>query len=194
MPIYTIKIVSDDEPANPRDDDNLTHMVCGHRRYNLGDEQTSAAFRGVDCSSWADVRNVIERQDKPAVILPLYLYDHGGLDIATSRDKRGWYHAAWDAGQVGWVYITKDKARQTFGWKHITASHRQHLLEILQEEVKTYAHYLSDDVYGFRVLDEDGCVVESSYGYFGIGDAKTAAQDYIDHGHEPGVHVIWDED
>ena len=36
---YLLQIMLDDEPMNPRTDwDNFGHMVCWHRRYNLGDE------------------------------------------------------------------------------------------------------------------------------------------------------------
>ena len=36
---YLLQIAYDDDPMNPRKDyDNFGHMVCWHRRYNLGDE------------------------------------------------------------------------------------------------------------------------------------------------------------
>ena len=34
-----VRIKRDDYPQNPREWDNLGTMVCGHRRYCLGDEQ-----------------------------------------------------------------------------------------------------------------------------------------------------------
>ena len=36
---YTLKIVHDEEPINPREEwDNFGHMICWHSRYNLGDK------------------------------------------------------------------------------------------------------------------------------------------------------------
>lgn len=36
---YLLQVMYDDEPLNPREDyDNFGHMMCWHRRYNLGDE------------------------------------------------------------------------------------------------------------------------------------------------------------
>jgi len=36
---YTLFVVDDDQPMNPREDrDNFGKMICFHRRYNLGDE------------------------------------------------------------------------------------------------------------------------------------------------------------
>ena len=35
----TVSLYHDDDPRSPREHDNLGHIVCWHRRYNLGDEQ-----------------------------------------------------------------------------------------------------------------------------------------------------------
>jgi len=37
------------------------------------------------------------------VILPLYLYDHGGITMNT-----GGFSCRWDSGQVGWIYASKE--------------------------------------------------------------------------------------
>lgn len=34
---YVLVIQPDDDPLNPREDDNFGKMVCFHRRYHLGD-------------------------------------------------------------------------------------------------------------------------------------------------------------
>jgi len=36
---YKLKLHRDDDPPDPRENDNLGRMVCFHPRYNLGDEQ-----------------------------------------------------------------------------------------------------------------------------------------------------------
>lgn len=45
---YLLQVMYDTEPLNPREDyDNFGHMMCWHRRYNLGDEnrfEDSRAF------------------------------------------------------------------------------------------------------------------------------------------------------
>ena len=35
----TVKLFHDDDPNSPREWDNLGHMICWHRRMNLGDEK-----------------------------------------------------------------------------------------------------------------------------------------------------------
>lgn len=40
---YLLQVMYDTEPLNPREDyDNFGHMMCWHRRYNLGDENRFA--------------------------------------------------------------------------------------------------------------------------------------------------------
>lgn len=40
------------------------------------------------------------------IILPLYLYDHGGITIKTNP-----FSCPWDSGQVGWIYAIKETFR-----------------------------------------------------------------------------------
>ena len=36
---YTVKVLQDDDPMNPRTEwDNCAHMICFHRNYRLGDK------------------------------------------------------------------------------------------------------------------------------------------------------------
>ena len=44
------------------------------------------------------------------VILPLYLFDHSGISIST-----GSFHDPWDSGQVGFIYASKEKAKEGWG-------------------------------------------------------------------------------
>jgi hypothetical protein len=69
----TVKIIQDQDAENPRDNEfgnNLTKMVCWHRRYTLGDAdhgyENPQNFQESDAYRHA------------AVIQPLYLYDHSG--------------------------------------------------------------------------------------------------------------------
>jgi hypothetical protein len=35
---YTLTIDVDENPSDPREDDNLTKMICFHKKYTLGDK------------------------------------------------------------------------------------------------------------------------------------------------------------
>lgn len=43
-------------------------------------------------------------------IMPLFLYDHGGLTMSTSSFVGRAHHAEWDSGQVGYIYLDKATA------------------------------------------------------------------------------------
>lgn len=43
--------------------------------------------------------------EERVVMLPLYLYDHGGITINTTG-----FHCPWDSGQVGWIHTTVKNA------------------------------------------------------------------------------------
>ena len=88
--------------------------------------------------------------DKHTVMLPLYLYDHGGLTMNT-----GGYSCPWDSGQVGYIYATRETILKEFSAKKLTAKLRRKVEDILRSEVKTYAQYLEGDVYGYVIYKID---------------------------------------
>lgn len=143
---------------NPRDWDNLGTMVCWHRRYSLGDkhnfdspedfffslaEDIVGDTDKVERVSWERIKDLVM---KNVIMLPLYLYDHSGITMSTSS-----FSCPWDSGQVGWIYVTKEKLREEYGVKFITKNIREKALKALEDEVKEYDCYLTGEVYGFRL-------------------------------------------
>lgn len=165
-----LKIYRDDCPDDPRDWDNLGTMVCWHRRYNLGDRHDFATPD--DFQEWT-------KDEGLAVILPLYLYDHSGITISTE----GWrypYNDRWDSGQVGWIYVTKDRLRREYGVKRITKRIIRRAEDALRGEVETYDLYLRGEVYGFAVYETDGWTkIDSCGSFFGDNPVQNGMMDYI---------------
>ena len=169
---YTLKIEVDDTPENPRNWDNMCTMVCWHRHYDLGDKH------GFDDPSdfWDWIK---ENGGKESLfyIAPLYLYDHSGITISTSNDYP--YNDRWDAGCVGFAYISKEKALKNLvdyeldengekikvehkhdngisTWSYKTQpltekTWRKRAAEVINAEVETYDQYLRNDVYGYNL-------------------------------------------
>jgi hypothetical protein len=158
---YKIEIFPDEDARSPRVDmDNLGTMVCFNSRYRLGDKHNYSID---DYESWDELESDIIKTEKVAVILPLMIYDHSGITmyVGTSGDR-------WDSSFVGFIFISKEKARKEYGWKNITKARKQKLEEYLRGEVKTYDQYLTGDVYGFRITDTDTEEeVDSCWGYYG---------------------------
>lgn len=161
---YKIEIFPDDDPFDPRGDDNLGTMVCFSRRHNLGDKHNF------------DSDNVLDfMRSKNIIVLPLYLYDHSGITMNTTG-----FSCPWDSGQVGWIYVEKSKVRSEYGWKRITKARGEKIREYLKAEVETYDQYISGDVYGFRITDTDNDEeVENSWGYYGSENCMSEAESVV---------------
>lgn len=82
---------------------------------------------------------------KHIIELPLYLYDHSGITMRTSA-----FSCRWDSGQVGFIYLTREKIQQEWGWKKLTKERREKLYAFMEAEVEEYDHYLTGAVYGFK--------------------------------------------
>ena len=161
---YIIKIKEDTTPSNPRTEfDNATKMFCSHRRYVLGDEKVSDSYSSESYNSWDEMEADILKQEKIAVILPLYLYDHSGITIRTTP-----FSCRWDSGQIGFVWITKETAKKELGIKYFTKKALQRVKDLIKAEVSTYDDYLTGNVYGYEIVKPDNDnVIESCWGYFG---------------------------
>lgn len=167
-----LKLVHDSSPDSPRNWDNLGTMICFHRRYDLGDKHS---YSSDDYSSWEEMKQAIIKEENPAVILPLYMYDHSGISISTSP-----FSCRWDSGQIGFVLVSKKKALEEFGGKIVTAKLKERIEKILDGEVETYTQYVEGEVYGFQIVDEDDDIVDSCYGFYGDNHKENGMLDYID--------------
>lgn len=174
---YTICIISDDDPMNPRTEfDNLGTIVTWHRRYNLGDNQPD-----IEPKEW-----LTENVNEIKCILPVYMYEHSGITISVSS-----FNDSWDSGQLGFIYVTKEKLKQQ-GLQDKTIDE---IKAYLTGEIKMYDQYLTGNVYGYEIYYNDNCI-DSCWGYFGndheshiLPDARkvidaTIARHYKDHFHQ----------
>lgn len=166
---HTCLIYPDLNPENPREfAEPFGHMVCWHRRYDLGDKHnfdSPSDFIVAQCEKYcpdmiAEDRSFTEMvdalQDVPAfIILPLYLYDHSGLSISTRS-----FNDPWDSGQVGWIYATPDDLRETF-MREPTEQDIWNALPTLRQEVHEYDLYLNGFAYCFELYENDGVQIDA---------------------------------
>ena len=169
---YNVTVRYDQTPINPREWDNTGIMVCSHRRYNLGDEQINAD----DYKDWSDVLNSLDYY----VALPLYLYDHSGLTISTTR-----FNCRWDSGQIGYIYTTKEHLKKM---GHKTIPPKDKVKQWLKGEVEEYDKYLRGDVYTFIVEKITYCslcdhphkeVIDSCSGFYDLEHLKDHLGEYV---------------
>jgi hypothetical protein len=165
---YTIKLIHDHDPESPRNWDNVGKMVCWHRRYNLGDEQPK-------CSPEEYMENLASNDDelrKKFIILPLHLYEHGGITMST-----GAFSCPWDSGQVGFIYCTLEQALKEWGGTDEEA--RSKATAYMESEVKTYDMYLKGDVVGWSVEDPNEEEIGAVWGYY-PDDSKEYSNRWVD--------------
>lgn len=144
-----VNVVPDQDPVNPRKEwDNLGTLVAWHRRYDIADGHT--------WDTPEEFREWWKSNGRGGVLLPVYLYDHSGLRVATAP-----FSCPWDSGQVGFIYVEREKILR----EKIT---KETARKVLEGEIETLDHYLSGSVYGYEVVDEDTEeVVDSCSGFFG---------------------------
>jgi hypothetical protein len=163
--VYSLEIVPDMDPINPRKDRDFSTIYYSSSRYNLGD----------NCVSKDEIESIIE--DKEMVYLPVYAYIHSGVMLNT-----GGFSCPWDSGMSGVIAVSKDKIRQEYNTKRITQKILEQVTSRLKAEVEEFSKYLNGEVYGFQVKDESGDIVESCYGFYSEEDAEAegkAALDYF---------------
>jgi hypothetical protein len=184
--ICTVKLIRDNDAESPRSWDNLGTMACAHKRYNLGDEDgTREALQiiykhlsdkqldemGFDDGELPDIQAALEKTGQ-VIMLPLYLYDHSGITMSTSS-----FSCRWDSGQVGFIYVTKEKVRKEYGWKLLTKERIAKIEAILKGEVEVYDQYLTGDVWGFEVIEDDK--VDSCWGFFGSSPLENGILNHL---------------
>lgn len=192
----SFEVVQDDNPMDPREAyDNLGVMVCFHDRYNLGDKHE---YKSADYSGWKGLREQLEKDHDIAVILPLFLMDHSGITIRTDSGLfQACDGAGWDWGQVGWIYITMEKAIENWGdWRTYVdgeamerpldrADWTKKVRDCLVAEVALCAQYLEGDVWGY-VLRKPPCecgapgkVDDSCWGFYGGDPSENGMLDNV---------------
>jgi hypothetical protein len=141
-----VKVTTEEYPLNPRDWDDLTTMVCFHRRYTLGDKHGLSADIS---SSWQFIHDYLVKEKETAVIYPLYLYDHSGISMKMGSPftEAEAHHASWDSGQVGFIYIDKVAAEKL-------ELDSDELHGICLDAVKHYSAYIEGAVYEWIYQEE----------------------------------------
>lgn len=172
---FIIRIEQDMDPEDPREWDNLGTMVCFHRNYSLGDKN-----HGVNSdhfSGWNDMAEYLIREKKAYMILPLRLYDHSNISMSTGSEYP--FNCRWDSGQVGFIYVTKEKIKKEYGVKRIMKKIKEKAEKALNGEVNTYSDYISGSAYAYAI-EETGDSCTGYYGTDGIAQAMADAKGEVD--------------
>lgn len=149
---FTINIMHDSDPMNPREWDNLGTMLCIHSRYNLGDDYKTTL---------KDIHEICSLKPAVFIVLPLYLYDHSGITMNTSG-----FSCPWDSGQVGIIYVSLQDIRKVWKVKRVSKKLREKVINNLISEVKEYDNFITGNCYGYDIEGTN----ESCWGFLGDYD------------------------
>jgi len=146
---------------NPRKDCDNLGTIAYKCKYDIGDEILSdpvdwySMQLGYDdgVQAFIALRHTVkhpysnefsgflkERFDKIAISLPVYLYDHSGITVSTCP-----FSCPWDSGQVGIIYVLKEKVREEFSVDRISEQLEKKVIDILESEIKNLDQYLTSD-------------------------------------------------
>lgn len=182
--LYQVIVHHGSAAESPRDWDNVSTMVCEHRRYNLGDDDGAATARAAVRNS-RDYRSTWEETESgefrhggqlqdcldlsepndlwyavnmcsDIVAMPLFLYDHSGITISTGR-----FSCPWDSGQVGFAFVTLDTIKRETKWRTMCKPAVEWARRCIDGETDVYDDYLRGNVYWFETQratewDSDG--------------------------------------
>lgn len=176
-----LRIYNDLTPVSPRVDmDNIGKIVSVSRRYNLSDDDAvdPDGFNSLD-----EISSFLESEGYD-VILPVYIFDHGGITISTTP-----FSCGWDSGQLGFIYANVEDCQEINDEDYFT---EDDVIKILEGEIETYDTYLRGEIYGFRVVKLTRCKCcdhvseeeeEAVWGYYGSDCAKNGIFDTV--GYKP---------
>ncbi len=187
----SLELHRDDSPASPREWDNLGTMACFHQKYDLGDE--GHGIDHTEFGGWDEMETWIRHENPDCVILPLYLFDHSGITMSTtSAQFRACDGAGWDWGQVGFIFVSRDKINAECGGRT-----DEQIEEQLRGEVETYDQYLTGDIYGFILRDKPcetcdgpGEDLDSCWGFYGSDPTENGMSDNLDDAQRKELAVL----
>ena len=161
----TVQIVVDDYPSNPMENDTISQIIHWHRRYDLGEDAPE------DLDGIEGVREWIEKEKNGTHIKPLFIYDHSGITVWIGDNEPfiNSAHRGWDTGQVGFVFTTPEQIE-------LMGTPEERVDAVIAAEVKDFDQYLRGEGYGYEILDGDGEVEESCYGFYDLGDVVSDAK------------------
>lgn len=170
-----LQVFYDTYPESPRAWDNLGIMAIFHNRYDFGD---TVPFNAEAFESFSDMEYYINSTLKAIVCLPIYMYEHSGITINTTG-----FSCSWDSGQVGFIYTTQKKLDElaiTMKDDETWTMFVDRLESYLLNEVETMDQYVRGDVYGFKIKNPEGDVVDSCSGFYGSDIKENGILDHID--------------
>lgn len=172
---------------SPREWDNLGTVVTFGKYSYIGDDDAKQKLiddlyeLGHNDSFYSELYYAdnqvlfeLANNNKNMVALPVYLYDHSGITISTTP-----FSCSWDSGLAGIIYVKKTDVRENYSVKRISKKLLEKVYQHLAGEINTLDQFLTGDIYGFEITDNEGDVIDSCWGFYGNNVKENGMLDYI---------------
>lgn len=137
--------------------------VCGEEYTRYIDADTSDSDDSI-ASDMADQLDVCEKMlllenTGEIVALPISMYEHSGISLWLGS-KWGHPDAQWDCSSIGFAYVEKKTAEKEMPQRKLTDEQKNDWKKwayaMMEDEMETYNKYVSGEVYGYMIEDEEG--------------------------------------
>lgn len=142
-----LRIEQDEDAQSPAEfEDTEVFLIANHRDFFVPPSKDERNF---------EVATVIEEQRKTHHVFMLEAYIHSGVRLALAGEGN-FPDRRWDVSLLGAVFVSKSE------WRTRKAAYKA-----AQSKVEEWNTYLSGDVWGFIVEDDDGNQLDSCWGFYG---------------------------
>ena len=156
----TLRIEQDSDATSPSDwEDSNLFIVANHRKCFIP-ETGQRRITGT-------AAELVRKYVKTHWVFPLEAYIHSGVVLALSGEGN-FPDRHWDVSQLGHVFAAKSE------WRLSKSAYKAAL-----SKVNEWNQYLSGDVWGCTVEDEDGNTVDSCWGFYGREYAESEGKNML---------------
>lgn len=156
----TIKIVQDEYPLSPSEDgDENLFLVYEHRSFSVDRKH----FNPREIYEKISSTKKVEYAD--FFVFTVFAYIHSGVALSLSREGYP-FNDQWDVSSTGFILASKKEFKK-----------REKAYKAAEGLIEYWNNYLSGNVYGYEIVNEEGEVYESCYGYFGDEDESGVKED-----------------
>lgn len=172
--IVFLRIEQDLDPVNPRIeyDGNLSHIICWHRNYQIGDNHSYNSIYSLE-----EYLKAERAAGNDYFMKPVYMLDHSNITLSTMP-----FSNHYDSGLIGFAFVFKNDMVDAGIIQKNDDVWRKKASAVIDSEIDEYNQYLEGDVYGYTELEYfrgNWKETDSCWGFFGDDPRKNGMLDSI---------------
>lgn len=170
-----LRIEQDQDAQSPSEFDDTIYIVAKHRQFAVH----RPGKRDTTYGEAFDVAAEIEDRKETHYVFLLEAYIHSGVVLALAREGN-FPDREWDVSLLGAVFVDKTEADD-----------KDEARSMARSKIDEWNQYLSGDVWGYIIEDDNGNQIDSCWGFYGKEyveeQGQEALQYAIKHGFDPVI-------